>query len=435
MDVKKIDIKRKITVAIICSITFGVVYNLNAWYASTLAYVPTFIFRFEKYIPFMSWTIVPYLTSGIFFSTVFFFCKNNEQLANLSKRLLFIILVAGTVYLIIPLKFSFIRPVGENTLFQFLFQFLENVDSPYNEAPSLHIAFAFIFWTVFRNFNKKWRNVLAVWLVLLGLSTLTTYQHHLIDVLTGAILAQISFITFPAKENNFQLRNFHIANYYFLAGWLIALLSLILYEFYHPFYLILLWPSVILFLVGYHYQKNHVHFLKDRVGSIVWYKKLLYFPYLAIYWFFWKFLRKNKKPIEILSGIYISSKLDTTEIQNFNFNQTDFIYDFSAELEENSILKEGTQYFSVPLLDIGAFDVIEIKRIVLEISENYKQLPPGGKILIHCTMGYTRSTFIGILVVKNILSLPLEAAITEIKNKHKNAVIHSYLQDFLKTIN
>lgn len=433
MDENSIALRHKIWGAILCSFVFGVVYNFNAWYASTLTYVPSFVFTFEKYIPFVSWTILAYMTSGVFFIGVFFLCKTLDELRTLTKRILFICLVSGIFFLLFPLKFSFTKPETTTILFDFLFQFIEHVDSPYNEAPSLHIAFAFIFWSVFRNMNLKWRNIAAFWLVLLGISTLTTYQHHLLDIFTGAILAQISFIIFPSQGNNFQLRNFHIANYYFLGGWGSILSLVILADFYTLFWLLLLWPTLVLFLVGYQYQKNNVSFLKDEFGTIPWYKKVFYFPYLAIYWFFWKFLRKNKKPIEILSKIYISSKLDKFDIQNFHFNQNTLVYDFSAELEENLIIKDSSQYFSVPLLDIGAFDVVEIKRIVSEITANYKLLPQDGKILIHCTMGVSRSTFVGILVVKNILSLPLDEAIIIIKKTHKNAVIHSYLQHFLKT--
>jgi len=435
MDETTISVQKKISVTVICSIVFGVVYNFSAWYASTLTYVPSCVFSFEKYIPFMPWTIIPYMTSGIFFCTVFFFCKSKEQLSSILKRLLFIIIVAGVCYLLVPLKFSFIRAETSTSLFRLLFQFLSTMDSPYNQAPSLHVAFAFVFWTVFKNVKAPSRNGIAIWLILLGLSTLTTYQHHVLDVITGAILAQISFIIFPVQKNSFQLRNFHIANYYILGGWLVILLAVLFSEFYSSYFLMLLWPSGVLFLIGYYYQKNKVHFLKDRSGSIPWYKKIGYIPYLAVYWFFWKFLRKNKKPIGILEKMYISSKLDRGEVGRFNFNKNTFVYDFSAELEEDRIIREQSQYFSVPLLDIGTFDTHEIKKIVLEISENYKQLPEDGKILIHCTMGFTRSTFIGVLVVKNVLSLPVGKAIEKIKGAHKNAVIHPYLQDFLKTFN
>jgi membrane-associated phospholipid phosphatase/protein-tyrosine phosphatase len=435
MDETKIDLKKKVTSAIICSIFFSVVYNFMAWYTSSLTYVPSFVFSFEKYIPFLPWTVIPYLSSGIFFIAVFFFCKTEEQLSVLSKRILFIIAVAGICYFLYPLKFSLIKSGTSDTFFKWFFQFIEITDSPYNEAPSLHIAFAFVFWSVFRVYKTKWRTVLAIWFVLLGLATLTTYQHHLLDVITGAILAQISFIVFPLHGNSFQFRNFHVANYYFTGGWLSILIISLLVEFSHSIWLILLWPTLMLFQIGYHYQKNNVHFLKDKFGTIIWYKKVLYFPYLATYWFFWKYFRKNKTPIEILPKMYLSSKLDMAEIQIFNTNKNTLVYDFSAELEEHYSIKNKCQYFTVPLLDIGAFDSVEIKKIVSEITSNYKHLPEDGKILIHCTMGYTRSTFVGILLIKNILSLPLDKAITRIKDKHKNAVIYSYLEDFLKTLN
>ncbi|MBO0593453.1 phosphatase PAP2 family protein [Cellulophaga sp. E16_2] len=435
MDETRIAIRTRIKLAVLCATVFSVFYNVNAWYASTLDYVPSFIFSFEKYMPFMAWTVVPYMTSGALFVAVFFLCNTMQELRTLTKRVLLVSVVAGLFFLIFPLKFSFIKPDSTNTLFNFIFQFIEIVDSPFNEAPSLHIAFAFVFWSVFRNFTPTWRHVSAVWLVLLGISTLSTYQHHLLDVVTGAILGQLSFIIFPAQRNNFQVRNFHLANYYFLGGWLIVLLSLLVFEFYHASGFILLWPALVLFLVGYTYQKNNVHFLKNNLGTIPWYKKIVYFPYIGLYWLFWKFLRKNKKPIMLIPNLYISSRLDHSEFQNFKGNRNTLVYDLSAELEENKAIIQNCQYHAVPLLDIGAFDTIEIKRIVLEITTHYKELPKDGKILIHCTMGFTRSTFIGILVIKNILSLPLEEALLKIKTTHKDAVIHGYLQDFLKTIN
>ena len=435
MDEARVTIGTRIKLVALCATVFSLFYNVNAWYASTLDYVPSFIFSFEQYIPFIPWTVIPYMTSGIFFVIVFFLCETRQELQTLTKRVVFVSVAAGLFFLLFPLKFSFIKPETSSALFNFFFQFIEKVDSPFNEAPSLHIAFAFIFWSVFRNFTAPWRQVSAVWLVLLGLATLTTYQHHLLDVVTGAILGQLSFIVFPAEKNNFKLRNFYLANCYFLGGWLVILLSLVVFEFYHASGLILLWPALVLFLVGYHYQKNSIYFLKNNQGTISWYKKIVYFPYIGLYWLFWKFLRKNKKPIELIPKLYVSSRLDQLEFQDFKGNQNTLVYDFSAELEENNAIKGNSVYHAVPLLDIGAFDTIEIKRIVLEIITHYKELPKDGKILIHCTMGLSRSTLIGILVVKNILSLPLDEALIKIKTTHKNAVIHSYVQDFLKSIN
>ncbi|MEI7489128.1 MAG: hypothetical protein WCJ72_17305, partial [Chryseobacterium sp.] len=177
---------------------------------------------------------------------------------------------------------------------------------------------------------------------------------------------------------------------------------------------------------------NNIHFLKDDNGNISFFKKIFYFPYLLVYWIFWKFLRKNRRPLEIVTNIYISSKPDKKDLQDFEINKNTFIYDLSAEIEENSEIRQKSTYHSVPFLDIGMLDIDQTKKLVTKITENHHQLPKDGKILIHCTMGYTRSSVIGILVMKNILSLPLNQAITNMKVLNKNAIIHSYIYDFLK---
>jgi len=430
MDEKQLKIKQKVSALALCSVTFMIVYNIAAWYASKLYYVPSFVLDFEKHIPFISWSIIPYMSSGIFFCLVFFFCKDNEQLEILTKRILFVTIVAGLCFVVFPLRFNLPKPPSNDIISNCFFQFLKMFDSPFNQSPSLHMAYAFIFWTILRNL-KKWRLFLMIWLILLGISTLTTFQHHFIDVITGAILAHISFIVFPYSKNDFRYRNFHIANYYFLCGWIVIFISVLLNQFFGNIWLILLWLAMMIILIGYHYQNNNIYFLKNRNGNIPRFKKVFYFPYLLIYKLFWK-LRRNKYPIEILPSIYISSRPNIEETKFLNIDENSIVYDLSAEMEELNRIRNQSNYHFYPFLDIGTFDIDETRKLVNHISDDYIRLPKNGKILIHCTMGYTRSTVIAILVMRKILSLPLDEAITKIKNINKNAVIHTYLQDFLK---
>ncbi|MFZ4930339.1 phosphatase PAP2 family protein [Chryseobacterium sp. Mn2064] len=428
MDEKRLTIQQKFFALLLCSIIFMMVYNFAAWYTSTLATVPSLVFDFEKYIPFIPWSIIPYMTSGLFFCTVFFFCKEKEQLVVLTRRMLFVTFAAGLCFVLFPLRFSFSKPEIDNHFLQYSFQFLKTFDSPFNQAPSLHITYAFIFWSVFREL-KKFRIFLMIALLLLGISTLTTYQHHVIDIVTGSILAHLSFIVFPFRKNNILYRNFHVANVYFFSGWILILMTLSVKQLIGPSALIILWPAFIIFLVGFHYQKNNIYFLKNRAGNISWIKKILYFPYIIIYRIFWTFFRKNKAPVQIFHGLYISSRPNAEDLKNF----TAFaIYDLSAEMEEVAILKENPRYHFIPFLDVGTFDLYETQKLISDITNQYKILPKDGKILIHCTMGFTRSSVIAILVMKNILSLSLEETINTMKTINKNAVIPSYLQDFLK---
>lgn len=241
---------------LIFSAVFAVVYKWSLWYASGLHGVSSFVFRLDQHIPFIPWTIIPYLSSGLFFGGVFWLIKSKRELNVFFKRVIFMTLVAGLVFWLLPLKFSFPKPEISNPVYSFLFSFLDGVDDPYNQSPSLHVAFAFAFWTVFRNFSTPWRVLAGFWLILVGVSTLTTFQHHLVDIFTGSILAHISFIVFPLQQRTESFRSLHVANFYFLGAWVTALFALMLAEYYALYWLNLSWLSAVLFIVGYLCQRN-----------------------------------------------------------------------------------------------------------------------------------------------------------------------------------
>src|SRR4029077_6444000 len=58
-----------------------------------------------------------------------------------------------------------------------------------NAAPSLHVSLTCLLaWALIRDFPHWWL-VSCFGIVTVWLSTLFTYQHHLVDVFTGALLA------------------------------------------------------------------------------------------------------------------------------------------------------------------------------------------------------------------------------------------------------
>ncbi len=255
MTEKQLKIRQQVFALTICTIVFMGIYNLCTCYASSLNNVPSFTFDFEKSIPFLPLSIIPYMAGGIFFCVVFFLCKNKNQLKILTWRILFVTIIAGIFFITVPLRFSFAKPEISHSILEMPFSFLKTFDSPFNQSPSLHIAFAFIFWSVFKLLSR-WRIFLMIWLILLGISTLTTYQHHLIDVLNGAILAHLSFIIIPYRKNDPEFRNLHLANYYFLMGLVSILAALLLNKYIGAVGFFLFLPALVMFITGYHYQKN-----------------------------------------------------------------------------------------------------------------------------------------------------------------------------------
>jgi membrane-associated phospholipid phosphatase len=82
-----------------------------------------------------------------------------------------------------------------------LFTLLAGFDKPFNQAPSLHIGLLVVLWAVYATRARGvWRWILHAWFALIGISVLTTYQHHLVDVPTGAAVGCFALFLFPVRR-------------------------------------------------------------------------------------------------------------------------------------------------------------------------------------------------------------------------------------------
>ena len=117
-----------------------------------------------------------------------------------AKRLLTAQVVAIASFLLFPLRFTFERPATDG-VFGDLFRVLTAFDQPFNQAPSLHIALLVILWALFaRKLHGVGRVVLHAWFALIGVSVLTTWQHHFIDLPTGALLGFFCLWLWPQDQ-------------------------------------------------------------------------------------------------------------------------------------------------------------------------------------------------------------------------------------------
>ena len=171
-------------------------YGLSNHYAASLAYVPEVAFAWERGIPFWAWTIVPYWSLNLMYAAAFFLCRDACEQNRYVARLVLAQIVATICFMLFPLHFGWPKPPTDG-LWGWLFDSLVAFDLPYNQAPSLHIALAVIvgafYWTRF----PKIRLPIFLWQSLIALSVLTTYQHHFIDVPTGALLGWLVLWAIP----------------------------------------------------------------------------------------------------------------------------------------------------------------------------------------------------------------------------------------------
>jgi membrane-associated phospholipid phosphatase len=142
----------------------------------------------ELQIPLVPAMVVPYLSMYLLFFVAFFLCKDLAELRTLSLRLTVSQVVAAACYLLFPLECGFQRPAIDG-MCGVMFRLIDATDRPYNLAPSLHVTTAFIVGSVFvSRTGGATRFVTATWFVLIAASTLFTWQHHLVDVVGGAML-------------------------------------------------------------------------------------------------------------------------------------------------------------------------------------------------------------------------------------------------------
>lgn len=151
----------------------------------------------DSLIPFLPWTASIYFGSYLFWVSHYLFCA--RQIRPHAYRFFCADLVGKLICLIIFLLFptETERPlIGGDGLWDMVMRLLYLKDSPVNLLPSIHCFNSWLCYIGIRS-NKQVPIIyrLASCLIALAIfiSTLTTKQHYIIDVLAGAALAELSY--------------------------------------------------------------------------------------------------------------------------------------------------------------------------------------------------------------------------------------------------
>ncbi len=263
-------------------------YGLSNALTELRPHVGEVFFEWETSIPFMAWMILPYWSLNLFYALAFLLCNGREELYGYVKQLLLAQTVAIAGFLLFPLQFSWPKPETEG-LFGALFSSLTTFDKPYNQAPSLHIILSVIVgWFYWQKLSawrwKSLRGLWLLWLLLIVVSVLTTYQHHFIDIPTGLMVGLLIVWAFPvSKPSLFSYRHqattrhkrwaafyLGLALVFILLAWRLAILS--------PAWLWLLYPALSCLLVALAYAFFGVAvFDKQATGK-------LGFAALCLFW-------------------------------------------------------------------------------------------------------------------------------------------------------
>ncbi|OYY93665.1 MAG: serine/threonine protein phosphatase [Hydrogenophilales bacterium 28-61-23] len=369
-------------------------YGFATWVTSQRADVGVLVFAWERHIPFLPWTILPYWLIDPLYGVSLFLCASRIQLDHHARRLLTAQVVAVACFLLFPLRFSF-EWGHVDGYFGWLFDVLGSFDKPYNQAPSLHIALAVLLWVVYlRALPCSWRWAVHGVFALIGLSVLTTWQHHFIDLPTGLWLGLFCLWLFPdqvasplahAALTRDPKRRL-LALIYALAAVCTGGLALTV----GGTGLWLLWPAGSLALVASAYLYfGPAAFQKQGDGAMTLAARCLLAPYLIGAWLNSRAWTRTLAPADpVVPGVLLGRLPNCADLDRLGVAA---IVDVSAELPCPTA---GRPYVCVPLLDLVPADADRIEQAVHAIQAAYASHSDKGPVLINCALGFSRSALV-----------------------------------------
>jgi len=375
---------KALVVSAALSVLFLIAYGGCNWITARRANVGTFYFEWERRIPFVPLFILPYMSIDLFFVVAPFLCRTDRALSILAKRIAAAIIVAGICFLLFPLRFAFPRPHANGWLGA-LFDWFRGMDAPYNLLPSLHAAFALILLDVyFRHTRGFIRVTTMTWFVLIALSPVLTYQHHLIDIAGGFLLAGYCFYFFrDSSHAPSVVTNRRIGSYY-AAG---AAVLLVMGAIFWPWGVLLLWPAIALGIVAIAYFRAGPIVFHKTEGKLPWSARFVLAPCLTGQYLSLLYYRsKCRSWDKVTPQIWIGGKLGCRSANKALRSGVVSVLDLSAEFSEATPFRK-INYRNIPVLDLTAptqAQLVEMSKFIGNHSRN-------GAVYVHCKIGYSRS--------------------------------------------
>lgn len=378
--------------SLLLSLLFVIVYGSTNWFTAQRpgADVPAWYFAWElTLIPYVPLLIVPYMSMDLFFFLAAFLVRDERELQTFAKRVAFAILVAAAFFLLMPLKLDWPkRPhvggwfgdfVEQSCTAPFLMEY------PHNLFPSLHIVLCLIVADVYvRHSRGIVRALLCVWFFLIGIATLLTWQHHVVDIAGGLVLAGFAFYVF--RETDVYRRvtpNVRIGSYYAAGAVLVLTLALAMGH----WGAFLLWPAAGLGITAAAYFGLGPGIYRKTAGRLPWSTRFVLAPLLIGQYLSLVYYRRQCRAWdEVTPGVCIGRTLTDAEAAAALRQGVTAVLDLTAEFSETAAFR-GTRYRNLSILDLTAPTQAQLHEAAAFIAEEAVD----GVVYVHCKIGYSRS--------------------------------------------
>jgi protein-tyrosine phosphatase/membrane-associated phospholipid phosphatase len=416
---------RAATTSVLLSLLFVVVYGSTNWFTAQrpTSDVRTWYFAWElAVIPYVPLLIVPYMSIDLFFFAAAFLCRDEQEMRVFARRVVFSIFVAAAFFLLLPLKLAWpARPqvggwFGEFVETSCSAPFL--MEYPHNLFPSLHITLRTILAATYaRHTRGIVRVVVQIWFSLIGLSTVLTWQHHLVDIAGGFVLAGFAFYLFRESGSRLPVvPNIQVGCHYAAGAAAVAVLAAATL----PWGAFLLWPVGALAIVAAGYFGVGPGIYRKTDGRLPLNTRFVLAPvllgqYLSLIYY----RRRCRAWDEVTPGVLIGRQLNEAEAADAVEQGVTAVLDLTAEFSEAAPLRV-VNYRQLPILDLTAPTQQQLSEAVRFIGTEAAK----GTVLVHCKIGYSRSAaVVGAYLLASGQAATAQEAVDRLREARPSIVI------------
>lgn len=363
---------------------FLVVYGFCNRFTATRDDLGTWMWEWERRIPFVREFIIPYWSLDLFFCGAFFICTTKVELDLLTKRLVAVTFASGLCFLLFPLQMGLPRPEPEGWTAP-LFHALYAGDMPYNLAPSLHISLRSLIWVVYgAHLRGWWRGAAKLWFIAIGASTLLVRQHHVIDVATGFLMGWFIAALIP-DPRVVVTRNpsGKLARRYGAGAVVCAALAVLWFGF--------AWPAVALGITALAYSTGNPRLFGKENGTLSPAAEWCLLPVILVRYFIQRrWLKRKPAWREVAPGLLLGRIVNDHEAEELLAGGPLAVLDLTAESNAPKPFREHAVYRNLPMLDLVPPSAADVSRALEFLHEQ----TPQRRVFLHCQLGLQRSATI-----------------------------------------